>query len=187
MNNEDRLSRALHDLGAAAWFGGSLMGAIGVTGASRGVTAGERVKVAADGRGRWSPVAVGAIGAHAMGSLGLTLSNRGRSPHQPTIGSNTTVKTVLTLAAVASTAYSGILGAHLRTDAPAPVTSGTVPSTATPDRDAKLQQQLRVLQWVTPMLTGTLIVLGSQQGRKQKAARVLTGTLAKATRRLGRP
>jgi hypothetical protein len=31
-SNRNTIIRSLHDLGAAAWFGGSLMGAIGVNG-----------------------------------------------------------------------------------------------------------------------------------------------------------
>ncbi len=48
---------------------------------------------------------------------------------------------------------------------------------------ARSQQQLRVLQWVTPVLTGTLIVLGAQQGEQQKPAEIAKGVAAKALRR----
>ena len=34
MSSRNTLVRSLHDLGAAAWFGGSLMGAVGVNGAA---------------------------------------------------------------------------------------------------------------------------------------------------------
>ena len=34
MSTRNTLVRSLHDLGAAAWFGGSLMGALGVNGAA---------------------------------------------------------------------------------------------------------------------------------------------------------
>ena len=34
MPSRNTVSRSLHDLGAAAWFGGSLMGAVGVNGAA---------------------------------------------------------------------------------------------------------------------------------------------------------
>jgi len=51
--------------GAAAWFGGSLMGAVAVNGASRDVKdPAERAAVATAGWARWTPFAVAAIGAH---------------------------------------------------------------------------------------------------------------------------
>ena len=184
MNTErNTLVRSLHDLGAAAWFGGSLMGAIGLNGASRDITnPGERATIAADGWGRWAPVAAGAIGAHAIGGLGLILANRDRVTRQDGVAANTALKAALTLAAMATTAYSGLLGRQLADADPGHVTSGTVPSGATPDHDAKVQQQLRILQWATPVLTGALIVLGAQQGEQQKAGQVLTGTAVKAAR-----
>ena len=33
-SNDNNLARSLHDLGLAAWFGGSLMGVVGVNGAA---------------------------------------------------------------------------------------------------------------------------------------------------------
>src|SRR6185437_14501773 len=37
MSSRNTVVRSLHDLGAAAWFGGSLMGAVGVNGAAGAV------------------------------------------------------------------------------------------------------------------------------------------------------
>ncbi|MDT5205049.1 MAG: hypothetical protein QOD34_1685, partial [Mycobacterium sp.] len=34
MSTRNTVIRSLHDLGAAAWFGGSLMGAVGLNGAA---------------------------------------------------------------------------------------------------------------------------------------------------------
>ena len=34
MATDNTVSRSLHDLGLAAWFGGSLMGAVGLNGAA---------------------------------------------------------------------------------------------------------------------------------------------------------
>ena len=38
MAQDNTLARSLHDLGLAAWFGGSLMGAVGLNGATAVVT-----------------------------------------------------------------------------------------------------------------------------------------------------
>jgi len=176
--------RSMHDVGVAAWFGGSLMGAVGVNGATRTVAGPQNhLAVAASGWARWSPVAAAAIGVHVIGGVGLILANRGRVAGQSGVGANTAVKTVLTGAAIASTVYSGILGAHLAEQTDAPVEAATVPGAQTPRQVARSQQQLRVLQWVTPALTGALIVLGAQQGEQQKPAEIAKGVAAKALRR----
>ncbi len=162
----------MHDLGVAAWFGGSLMGAIGVNGASKDVKEpAERAAIASSGWARWAPVSAAAIGAHLIGATGLLLANRDRVRDQKGVGANTAIKSVLTVAALGTTLYSGILGAKIAAEATSsPVEGGTVPSDETPDDIAKLQQQQRVLQWVTPALTGGILILGAQQGEQQRAS-----------------
>ncbi|MGD0607473.1 MAG: hypothetical protein ABSA53_28305 [Streptosporangiaceae bacterium] len=171
-SNRNTVIRSLHDLGAAAWFGGTLMGAIGVNGASKDVKdPAERAAVASAGWARWAPVSAAAIGAHLVGATGLLLANRDRVRDQKGVGTNTVIKSVLTVAALGTTVYSGILGAKIATEAgSAPVEGGTVPSSDTPDSLAKVQQQQRILQWVTPALTGGILILGAQQGEQQRAS-----------------
>ena len=48
-----------------------------------------------------------------------------------------------------------------------------MPSSDTPDNVARLQQQQRILQWVTPALTGGILILGAQQGEQQRASEQL--------------
>ncbi len=178
--------RSMHDVGLAAWFGGALMGAVGVNGATRSVAGQQNdLAVAASGWARWAPVAAAAVGVHVIGGVGLVLANRGRIAGQSGVGANTVVKTVVTGAAIASTVYSAIPGAHLAAAAEAdvPVEAATVPGPHTSDKVARSQQQLRVLQWVTPALTGALIVLGAQQGEQQKPAAIAKGVAAKTLRR----
>ena len=184
-SNRNTIIRSMHDLGAAAWFGGTLMGAIGLNGASKDVKdPAERATIAAAGWTRWAPISTAAIGAHLVGATGLLLANRDRVRDQRGAGANTVIKTVLTAAAIGTTAYSGMLGAKIATEAgpapveegtvpsagAAPVEGGTVPSEGTPDKVAKLLQQQRVLQWVTPALTGGILILGAQQGEQQRAS-----------------
>ena len=86
--------RSLHDVGAAGWFGGSLMGAVALNGASKDVSdPAERSKIAASGWARWTPFAAAAIGAHLLGGGGLLLAHRDRIRSQPGVGANTAVKT----------------------------------------------------------------------------------------------
>ena len=182
-SNRNTIVRSLHDLGAAAWFGGSLMGAVGVNGASKDVSNPiERTKVSSSGWARWAPYSAVAIGAHLVGGGGLLLAHRDRVRNQSGVGANTIVKTVLTAAALGTTAYSGVLGARLaKMGSDAYTDGGTVPSEATPDNVARIQQQLRVLQWATPVLTGTLVVLGAQQGEQQRPQERIRGWLKNAS------
>jgi hypothetical protein len=46
---------------------------------------------------------------------------------------------------------------------------------------ATIQQQLRILQWATPALAGTLIVLGAQQGEQQRPQQRIRGWLQDAS------
>ncbi|HEU5392960.1 MAG TPA: hypothetical protein VFV73_44455 [Streptosporangiaceae bacterium] len=171
-SNRNTVIRAMHDLGGAAWFGGTLMGAIGVNGGSKDVKdPAERAAVAAAGWARWTPISAAAIGAHLIGGAGLLAANRDRVRAQQGAAANALIKSVLTAAAIGTTVYSGILGAKIASEAgSAPVEGGTVPSQGTPDKVAKLQQQQRVLQWITPALTGGILVLGAQQGEQQRAS-----------------
>ncbi|MEO6998457.1 MAG: hypothetical protein ABI112_10270 [Terracoccus sp.] len=188
-SNRNTLVRVLHDVGGAAWFGGSLMGAVALNGASGEIKdPTERTRIAANGWGRWAPVNAAAIGAHVIGGIGLLVANRDRVGSQHGVGSSTSVKTALTVAAAATTAYSGYLGAKLATldDENTTSESGTVPHQSTPKPVANVQQQLRIAQWVTPVLTGLIIALGAQQGEQQKTGEVLTGKAKKAVRHLKR-
>jgi len=171
-SNRNTVIRAMHDLGGAAWFGGTLMGAIGINGGSKDVKdPAERAAVAAAGWARWAPISAAAIGAHLIGGAGLLAANRDRVRAQQGAAANALIKSVLTAAAIGTTVYSGILGAKIASEAgSAPVEGGTVPSEDTPDKVAKLQQQQRVLQWITPALTGGILILGAQQGEQQRAS-----------------
>ncbi len=179
-SNRNTIIRSLHDVGAAAWFGGSLMGAVALNGASKDVSNPlERAKIASSGWARWAPFSAAAIGAHLAGGASLLLAHRDRVSGQPGVGANTAVKTALTAAALATTAYSGVLGAKLAKTAgdDTYTEGGTTPSGATPDNVAAIQQQLRILQWATPVLTGALIVLGAQQGEQQRPQQRIRGWL----------
>ena len=121
-----------------------------------------------------------------IGGLGLIPANRKRVQDQSGVGANTVVKSILTGAAIATTAYSGVLGAKILAAGPVAATSGTVPAATTPEDIADTQNQLRVLQWVTPVLTGLLVILGAQQGEQQRPTQVAEGIARKVVRRVRR-
>lgn len=161
-------ARVLHDLGGALWFGGNLMGAVGLNGASQAVSAPEdRIPVATAGWARWAPVQAVGLGAHLLGGLVILVANRDRAATQDDVKVNTNTKLLLTVAAAAATAYSGVLGAKLAKDGAVPAATGVIPSAETPADIKATQQQLRALQWVIPSLTGVVLALNSQQGEQQ--------------------
>jgi hypothetical protein len=180
MSERNTVVRSLHDLGLAAWFGGSLMGAVGLNGAVEGIPDRPlRLQVANAGWARWAPLNLAAIGAHLIGGIGLLEANKGRVAAQRGAGASTVAKTALTLAALGVTAYSRGLGKKLEQAGGVPVEGGVEPAPDTPSDTARVQQQLRVCQWLIPALTGGLAVLNALHGEQQRPRQQLRGILAK--------
>ena len=180
MTTDNTVSRSLHDLGLATWFGGSLMGAVGLNGAAAQVEEPrQRLRVANSGWNRWTPVNLAGIAAHVTGGLILLGANKGRVASQEGVGQATVVKTALTGAALAATAWSRVLGAKLDQAGEVPVEGSTDPSGDTPEDVAKAQRQLKVLQWVIPALTGAVLVLNARMGEQQRPAQVSRGLLGR--------
>ncbi|RAU99614.1 hypothetical protein DQP58_02590 [Mycobacterium colombiense] len=186
MSSPNTVVRSLHDLGSAAWFGGSLMGAVGVNGAAGEVRdSNDRARVAAVGWAKWAPVSALAIGTHLIGGAGVLYANRHRVKHQSGVTANTVAKILLTGTALGATVYSGILGAKTTQGDGHSTDGATEPSASTPNDVAKAQHQLRYLQWALPALTGAIVILGAQQGEQQRPGQVLSGvanTLARRAR-----
>ena len=94
------LARSAHDLGLAAWFGGALMGAVGVNGAAASLRdPAERSAAATVGWTRWAPLSAVAIGAHLVGAVQLLRTERYRVRHQDGVARSSAIKTGLTVAA----------------------------------------------------------------------------------------
>lgn len=184
-SSRNTVVRSLHDLGAAAWFGGSLMGAVGVNGAADAVREPrDRARTAAVGWAKWAPVNALAIGAHLVGGAAILYNNRGRAKNQSGVTSNTIAKIALTGAALGATVYSGLLGAKTAQGDGHSVDGATDPSVSTPNEVASAQRQLQYLQWALPVLTGAVVALGSQQGEQQRPSQILAGFGNTLTRRI---
>jgi hypothetical protein len=180
MAADNTVSRSLHDLGLATWFGGSLMGAVGLNGAAADIEEPkQRLRVANAGWNRWTPVNLAGIAAHVAGGAVLLGANKGRVAGQQGVAQATVVKTALTGAALAATAWSRALGAKLEEAGEVPVNGGTDPSIDTPEDVAKAQRQLKVLQWVIPALTGAVLVLNARMGEQQRPAQITGGLLGR--------
>jgi hypothetical protein len=154
----------VHDIGLAAWFGGAWMGAIGLNGATIEVDDHtQRTRVANAGWFRWAPIAGAALLGHVCSAYAL-----GRllpSPEGRAAGSVGVrrLRTAVTLAAMLSTAETGISGQRVVRGGDVPVATATRPIAATPPEVAAAQRRLRVAQWLVPTFTGAIFVLEAIQ------------------------
>jgi hypothetical protein len=178
MTQDNTVARSLHDLGLAAWFGGSLMGAVGLNGAAAVVDQPEqRLRVANAGWARWTPVNLAGIAAHLAGGAVLLAGNKGRLATQRGVAGATITKAAVTGLALGATAYARALGQRLMEAGDAPVEGGTSPAGDTPPDLAGAQRQLTVLQWAIPGLTGAALVLNALMGEQQRPQQVRSGLL----------
>ena len=106
-----------------------------------------------------------AIGAHAVGGAGLIASNRRRVQQQDGAGANTGIKLGLTVAAAGLTAYSGVLGKQVEDQSHEGGAGATEPHAGASEKLQKAQQQLRVVQWAIPAVTGCPDRDGGPAGR----------------------
>ncbi|MBA8795024.1 putative membrane protein [Friedmanniella endophytica] len=169
MPERNTLVRSLHDVGLAAWFGGGLMGAVGLNGGTAEAhDSTERLRLSSVGWAKWTPWQIAAVAAHTVGGIGLLVANRKRVRSQRGAGTVTVVKLVLTAAAAAVTAYSGVLGAEVARHQEEGGEGATEPHADAPEALQASQRQLKALQWAIPALTGTCLVLGAVEGEQQR-------------------
>ncbi|MEU4360094.1 hypothetical protein [Streptomyces virginiae] len=181
MSERNTVMRSLHDIGLAAWFGGSLMGAVGLNGAARNAVK-EPVlasRIASAGWAAWTPVNAAAIGAHLVGGAGLLGANSARVAYQSGVGASTLAKTVLTGAALAATAYSRVLGKKIEL-ASSPDSEDQAAAEDHPVKMDQAQRHLALLQWAVPALTAGVLVLNALHGEQQRPEQQRQGMLRRA-------
>ncbi len=184
MSERNTVVRSLHDLGLAAWFGGSLMGAVGLNGAAESEGGNLRTaRIASDGWARWTPVNAVAIGAHLLGGAGVLAANRRRVAGQRGVGASTVAKTVLTVAALGATGYSRVLGKKIEL-ASSPEPERAERAEEMPVGVEQAQRQLRVAQWTIPLLTGALEILNALHGEQQRPQEQARGVVQRAAQLL---
>ncbi|MFF9850452.1 hypothetical protein [Streptomyces litmocidini] len=181
MSTRNTMLRSLHDVGLAAWFGGSLMGAVGLNGAARdeGGTWATTARIASSGWAKWTPVNAAAIATHLFGSGGLLAANAPRVAAQQGVAASTLAKTVLTGAALAATAYSRVLGKKIELAASSDPQDAEKAAKHPIDTD-KAQRHLAYMQWAVPALTGGLLVLNALHGEQQRPAEQAHGVWQRA-------
>lgn len=171
MSERNTMIRTLHDVGLAAWFGGSLMGAVGLNGgAAAAKDPAERLRISAIGWAKWTPVQLAAITLHCVGGIGLVAANAGRLAVQGEARTNSVIKILVTAAAGGASVLGGLAGAAIGTHAEEGAPGVTEPGAAASKELATAQRIEKVTQWAIPLLTGVLLVLNAQQGEQQRPA-----------------
>ena len=180
MASRNTLLRSMHDIGLASWFGGSLMGTVGLNGAaSTAKNPTERLTISSAGWAKWAPVLLGSMVAHAVGSVGMLVTDADRVALQKGARTPVVAKTVLTVAAAGVSLYSAIVGSKQAKHADEGAAGATEPSASQSHELQAAQKQQKVLQWVIPALTGVLLVLAAQQGEMQRPQKGLSALLAR--------
>lgn len=166
----------LHDAGAAAWFGGSLMGATSLNAAASELSdPRERARVSTAGWSRWAPANTAAVAAHVIGGAGLMITDWERVRTQEGVGRSTAIKAGVTGAALGVAAWSAALNRKMAAAGPVPVQGATEPAANTPPDVARTQQQLKLVQWLNPLLAGAIVGLGSWHEEQQRTSQQVPG------------
>ena len=168
--DRNAVAQAVHDLGSALWFGGSVMGVAGVNKSGADLETGiDKIRVASSAWTRFSPAQWAGIAATLGAGSRLTQATSGRLATQSgygQVGAAKAVVTVLGAGATAFAAYSGSRIGKLAEEAQArgekvETKDATIPNDSTPPQIAAWQKRQRFAQVAVPVLAGANIALGS--------------------------
>ena len=164
------LAQAVHDLGAALWFGGAVMGVAGVNKSGNDLRDPiDKVRVAESAWQRFAPVEWAGIAAVLGAGAQLTRASSGRLAAQhgwARAGGTKAAVAVAGAAATAFAAYSGRKIGQLTEQAAAAgrsvdVSDASTPNAQTPPELATWQRRQRVSQVLVPLLSGANVVLNA--------------------------
>ena len=168
--DRNALAQAVHDLGAALWFGGSVMGVAGVNKSGADLEQGiDRIRVANSAWTRFSPAQWAGIAATLGAGARLTGANSGRIATQSGFTQVGTAKAVVSVLGAGATAFAAYSGRRIGTLAEEAHERGekietkdaTIPVQTTPPQIAAWQRRQRIAQIAVPVLAGANIALGS--------------------------
>jgi len=137
------VARVANDLGMAAWFGASLMDAVGLDPLAQRAGDAGTIRSA---RHRTFPMEMGAWGAAVVGATRLARENRGRLGRQAGVARVAATKTLLLALASSTTVLAGALEARKSPPASA----------------------VRLLHATTAVLTGKLLIADARLGEQQR-------------------
>lgn len=177
-------AQAVHDLGAALWFGGTVMGVAGVNKAGADLRDGlDKVRVAESAWRRFAPAQWLGIGAVMVAGSRLTWESKGRLALQHGVGRAGAAQAAFAVAGAAATGFAAWSGnrigqlteraqerrQHFNT------TDATIPSDQTPPEIAVWQRRQRVAQYVVPALAGANIVLNAYLTQQYRPGATVAG------------
>ena len=183
------LAQAVHDLGAALWFGGAVMGVAGVNKSGADLRDGlDKVRVAESAWQRFSPVEWSGIAAVLLAGAQLTRASKGRLALQHgwlRAGGTKAGVAVAGAAATAFAAYSGQKIGQLTEQAASrgqdvDVKDASQPNAQTPPEVATWQQRQRLAQYLVPALAGANIVLNAYLVQTYRPGAAAKGLLRSA-------
>jgi putative copper export protein len=178
------LAQAVHDLGSALWFGGTVMGVAGVNKSGSDLTQGiDRIRVASAAWRRFAPAQWAGIGATLLAGLRLTQVGGRRVALQQGFGTVGAVKAGIAVAGAGASAYAAYSGGMIgklaeeseQQGRPLEVKDATIPMPTTPSEIATWQRRQRVAQFVVPVLAGANIVCNSWLVQSYRAGSTLKG------------
>jgi putative hemolysin len=172
MNRTDShaVAQATHDLGSALWFGGAVMGAVGVNRSGEELSEGiDRIRVAKAAWRRFAPLEWAGIGAASLAGLQLTRAGTRRIALQKGFGTVTAAKAATMALGTAATAYAAYCGNRIgklaeranEEGAKVEVKDATMPTSDTPEQIATWQRRQQVAQYAVPALAGANIAFGA--------------------------
>ena len=182
-DDDTTLSHAVRDIALANWFGGSLMGAVGLNGAAAAVQdPTQRNRVSSAGWRRWSPLEAASILAVVASDTVLLANRKKHLVAQHGYGRNLAIKLSINGLAVAATAATWVLGGKTGEAGDVPVEGATEPAAGTPQQTAQAQRGLKVLQWAVPVLTGAHIVINGLIDEQERPQAVAKGVARRGLR-----
>ncbi|GIF72479.1 hypothetical protein [Asanoa siamensis] len=177
-------AQAVHDLGSALWFGGTVMGVAGVNKSGADLEEGiDRIRVASSAWRRFAPAQWAGIAATLLAGLRLTSVGGRRVLLQQGFGTVGGLKAGFAVAGAAATAYAAYSGtrigrlaeerqqAHARID----VRDATLSTPGTPPELATWQRRQRVAQYAVPVLAAANIVCGSYLAQSYRTGATVRG------------
>lgn len=178
------VAQAVHDLGSALWFGGTVMGVAGVNKSGSDLSQGvDRIRVASSAWTRFQPAQWAGIGATLVAGLQLTRVGGRRVALQKRFGSVGALKAGLAVAGAGATAYASYSGAKIGRLAEEvnargeqlEVKDATIPTPRTPEQIATWQRRQRVAQFAVPVLAGANIACNSWLVQSYRLGATFTG------------
>lgn len=167
------VTKAIHNIGTAVWFGGNLMGCVGLNPAVEVLDdPEERGKMVDEGWARFQPWGAAGLGAAIITHFLM----RRNPPHRPssTFVSVARIKDILFGVAAVSSLASMALGeyaVHAEPDAYTPIENANEPNADTPEDAAKAQSGLTLVNWIL-LASGVGILTTSAILERERESRI---------------